>query len=156
MLGKKPKPKCETHMLSTHQIQTQNILYKARMAVIYQLRPGMAFITKTQPSKVSSFSEVDALEQNQTQEISGGKRTEFLLFLRCQKQREHQCTAYNFLPKCMWRRGNPSSLRLQAYLFHLLGCMASGLWSSSHILKNGTCTSRTVKIKSNLNINKIL
>lgn len=55
----------------------------------------MVFITKTQTSKVSSFSEVDALKQNQTQEISGEKRTEFLLFLRCQKQREHQCTVYN-------------------------------------------------------------
>lgn len=87
MLGKEPKPKCETHMLSTHQIQTQNFLYKVCMAVTYHLRPGMAFITKTQTSTVSSFSEVDALKQNQTQEISGEKRTEFLLFLRCQKQR---------------------------------------------------------------------
>lgn len=44
------------------------------MAVTYHLRPGMAFITKTQTSTVSSFSEVDALKQNQTQEISGEKK----------------------------------------------------------------------------------
>lgn len=154
MLGKEPKPKCETHMLSTHQIQTQNFLYKVRMAVIYHLRPGMAFITKTQTSKVSSFSEVDALKQNQTQEISGEKRIPAIPQMPKTGNTNVLHTIY--LPKHMWRRGSPSSLRLQACLFRRLGCMASSLRSSCHILKDGTCTSHTVKIKSNLNINKIL
>lgn len=129
------KPKHNTHYAFYAQNKIQSILYNVHMAVLYHIRPGMESVTKTQTSKVSSFSEAAALKAASN---SGEFTTDQFQERKEQyssNSRNRQSTNVLLYPNAHEREGahpisdsRPVYRSRVKYSLCLLGCMACGFF----------------------------